>query len=115
MAEPTTAVVNVPNHTTVNMREKPSISSALVERVPDGETVTVEQKQADWSRCSWRRWSGWIMNVYLVFDTDSDADDNQAADPEPGSYDKGEVVEVRRTWLEQLLYDVGEMLDRREG
>lgn len=90
MPEVKTAVVDVPNKTTVNMRAKASQSAALVERIPHGETVTVIEKQENWSKCRWKQWRGWIMNVYLVFEA---AEDDPAEDPGDGFPDDGDDVQ----------------------
>ena len=90
MPEVKTAVVDVPNKTTVNMRAKASQSAALVERIPHGETVTVIEKQENWSKCSWKQWRGWIMNVYLVFEA---VEDDPAEDPGDGFPDDGDDVQ----------------------
>lgn len=70
MMEQKKAVVDVPNGTTVNMRSKDSTSSALVERIPNGEEVSVIKKEDEWSKCSWKKKTGWIMNEYLIFEED---------------------------------------------
>lgn len=95
MPKTMTAVVDVPNKSTVNMRAKASQKAALVERVPHGETVEVIEKQANWSKCSWKQWRGWIMNVYLVFDTGEDepGDETEPMDPGDGFPDDGADVQ----------------------
>ena len=96
---PETAVVDVPNKSTVNMRSKASTSSALVERVPHGEEVTVLKKEKDWSRCSWKKWTGWIMNVYLVFEPEEDDDPIDGDDfpdyPDDDDVEPGELITIR--------------------
>ena len=96
---PEKAVVDVPNGTTVNMRSKASTSSALVERVPHGEEVTVLKKEKDWSRCSWKKWTGWIMNVYLVFEPEEDDDPIDGDDfpdyPDDDDVEPGELITIR--------------------
>ena len=89
---PETAVVDVPNGTTVNMRSKPATSSALVERIPHGETVNVLKKDPDWSKCSWKKWTGWIMNVYLVFGQEEDPDDGDDFPDFPDDPDDGDTA-----------------------
>lgn len=96
---PEKAVVDIPNGTTVNMRSKASTSSALVERVPHGEEVTVLKKEKDWSRCSWKKWTGWIMNVYLVFEPEEDDDPIDGDDfpdyPDDDDVEPGELITIR--------------------
>ena len=68
---PETAIVIAEKGKTVNMRKSPSISSALVERVPIGETVTVLVKGEDWSQIKWKWHTGWMMSCFLLFEEDT--------------------------------------------
>ena len=100
MKQPETAIVDVPNQTTVNMRSKPASNAALVERIPHGQEVKVIKKDPDWSKCSWKKFTGWIMNVYLIFDQEEDPDDGDdfpdyPDDPDDGDDQTGEVVTIR--------------------
>lgn len=79
--EPTpamTAIVgNVPEgkRQDVNLRKRPSTSSALVERVPVGETVEVLDYEDDWCKVKWNGYTGYIMTQFLIFDEPPEEDD----------------------------------------
>lgn len=64
----TTAIVDSPNGKPVNMRTSPSLSAALIDKVPVGEIVTVLQEQGDWCRIKWKWKVGWMMSKFLVFE-----------------------------------------------
>lgn len=68
--EPTTAVVYAKSGSTVNMRRFPNIGSALVERVPVGETVEVLEYNKEWCKVQWKWFKGYMMTCFLVFDGD---------------------------------------------
>ena len=70
-----TAVVgNVPvgNRQDVNLRKRPSALSALIERVPCGETVNVISHSDDWSLVTWNGYKGYMMTKFLIFDDEND-------------------------------------------
>ncbi len=52
---------------TVNMRAKESTSSALVERIPIGEEVTIKNHGETWCYVTWKGKKGYIMTQFLVF------------------------------------------------
>lgn len=54
-----------PSGKTVNLREKPSLSSALVYQVPIGDTVTVTGESGEWSKAVYGQYAGYIMTQYL--------------------------------------------------
>ena len=100
MTQPKVAVVDVPNKTTVNMWKKAAQNTGLVERVPHGEEVKVIKKEQDWTKCSWKKWTGWIMNLYLVFDPEEDPIDDPddpifPDDPDDGDVQPGDMVTIR--------------------
>lgn len=68
--EPKTAVVFAHTGGTVNMRRFPNIGSALVERVPVGETVEILEYGAEWCNVKWKWFKGYMMTRFLVFDGD---------------------------------------------
>ena len=61
----TTAIVTVANGKPVNMRQKPSITSALVDRVDVGTEVTVNSYDEDWAQIVHRGATGYMMTAYL--------------------------------------------------
>lgn len=66
---PSFAIVWADNGSTVKMRQKPSTSCRLYDKVPIGTKVTVNEKGDDWTRVSYQNRKGWyIMTQYLKFD-----------------------------------------------
>jgi len=63
-----TAVVTAPTGSTVNMRRSPNNKSALVEKVPIGETVDVLERGTEWCKIKWKWYTGYMMTVFLAFD-----------------------------------------------
>lgn len=72
--DPETAVVGAENGRPVNLRTQPSKSAALVDRVPCGEIVEVLERGDGWSRISWKRKTGWMMNDFLAFEGEDGRD-----------------------------------------
>lgn len=71
-----TAKVKTPNGGPVNVRAGSGTSFKLVDRIADGESVTVTQKGDRWSRIEYsgaKTIVGWISNEYLVFDSETPA------------------------------------------
>ena len=89
----------------VNMRSGPGRNYSYIVKVPVGSVVETEGTKGDWTKISWKGKKGWMMSIYL-----SDEDDQQ---PEPGGDPDDSVVQVRKIWLEQLYYELGDILDRR--
>lgn len=65
---PEVAIVIAEKGKNVNLRKSPSTASALVERVPLGETVTVLTHGEDWSQVKWKWYTGWMMTKFLLFE-----------------------------------------------
>ena len=102
-----TATVVAESGRMVKLRFKASTACRLYWEVPVGSIVTVENKGDEWSRVSGNDYDGFMMTKFLKFDED--------VKPDPTPSEDDEIVEVRKTWLEQLYYDPGDMLKRREG
>lgn len=68
--QPRTAVVFAHTGHTVNIRRFPNIGSALVERVPVGETVDIIEYGEEWCKVKWKWFKGYMMTNFLVFDGD---------------------------------------------
>lgn len=66
----TATVGNVPdgNKQRVNLRKRPSIKSALVDRVPCGETVEILNDEGEWSQVRWKNETGYMMSTFLIKD-----------------------------------------------
>ena len=63
---PKNMIVTSGNGKPVNMRKSPSLSGALVTRVPDGETVEwLKEDGAGWAYIRWNNKTGWMMDCYL--------------------------------------------------
>ena len=61
------ATVTAPRGSTVNLRAKPDKASAILARVPLGETVTVSaQPDEPWWRVTYRSVSGYMMREFLA-------------------------------------------------
>ena len=68
------------NGKSVNMRKKPDLHADLVDRVPDGESVTWNKEDgAGWAYITWHGKSGWMMDCYLE---DSPAEPEPTPDPD---------------------------------
>lgn len=76
---------------TVNMRSKPNQSANLVERIPIGETVIILEQKPEWSKCSWGRFRGWIMNQFLITAEDDPDDQDEGDESEPAEEVKIEL------------------------
>lgn len=63
-----TAVVTAPSGSCVNLRKTPG--GALLERLPLGATVTVEEQGDTWCRISYAGRTGWMMTAFLCFPAD---------------------------------------------
>lgn len=71
-----TATVYAAKGSTVNLRQKPSTSSKLVERVPIGSVVEIRDKEPDWCQVVYTddtgaKWYGWMMTEFLIFEDPS--------------------------------------------
>ena len=61
-----TAVVTAPSGSTVNLRRSASKASALVDRIPLHETVTLRgPEMGGWYPVRWGKKEGWVMAEYL--------------------------------------------------
>lgn len=66
------ATVYADNGGTVNLRKKPD--GALLDRVPVGTVVTVQLQESGWSKISYGEQEGWMMDQYLRWETQQEAD-----------------------------------------
>lgn len=69
-----TAIATAPSGKYVNIRKMPSKASALVDRVPLRDAVTVTSHGSEWCKVKWKQKAGYMMTMYLSFD---------GTDPEP--------------------------------
>lgn len=80
-----TKMVFAENGKPVNLRYGPSLDKKIMDEIPVGETVKLSQIKGSWSKVSWRKKTGWMMNAFLV-DPDTpvpDPDPEPAPDPDP--------------------------------
>ena len=87
--ETKTMYVYAENGKPVNMRTKPDIHSALVEKVPVGASVIWQKENgAGWAYVKYHGFKGWMLDCFLVEDPpgstpDPDPEPSPAPDPEP--------------------------------
>lgn len=53
----------------VNLRTKPSTSSALLERIPQGTVLEAEPTDATWAKTTYKAKKGYVMQKYLTADS----------------------------------------------
>ena len=68
-AEPTEAatgemVVDVPDDTSVNVRNRNSTSGSIIAKLPEGTKVNVTAVNGEWSKVEYKQ-TGYIMSRYL--------------------------------------------------
>lgn len=61
--------------TTLNLRQAPNTSSAVLASLPRGESVVVTQRGADWSAVRYGNLTGYVKTEYLRFPADSEGSD----------------------------------------
>ena len=54
---------------TVNLRSKPSRSAALVDQIPVGDTVTVQNQGDEWDAVLWHGKKGYVMSKFVKYGT----------------------------------------------
>lgn len=79
---------------TVNLRRKQDTGSALVDRIPVGETVTVTSHGEKWCEVTWKGKTGYLMTEFLIFGEYVPGDD---------SGNDGETVTIRKTDLYEII------------
>lgn len=65
--------------TTLNLRQAPNTSSAVLASLPRGESVVVTQRGADWSAVRYGNLTGYVKTEYLRFPSDSTGGDTVLA------------------------------------
>ena len=61
----TTAIVNAPSGSTVNLRAKAKAGAQLIERVPVGSKVVVIKDEGTWAKVQYGSRTGYMMTVFL--------------------------------------------------
>lgn len=90
---------------TVNLRSKKSTSSALVERIPIGEEVTVSNHGDTWCAVTWKGKKGYIMTQFLIF-----GEYTPGGDDEPIPSGDDEMILVNRSDLIFIQNMIASML-----
>lgn len=62
------ATVYSENGRPVNFRKRPSLSAALIDRIPCGDTVEIIDYRVDWCTIRWHGKDGYMMSEYLIFE-----------------------------------------------
>lgn len=78
----------------LNLRKSPG--GALIDRIPDGDTVDVYEKGPEWCRIGWHGYSGYVATQYLAFEGDT-----------------GDLIQVSRTELQEIYDRLGGLLGLR--
>lgn len=94
-----TMYVNSGNGKPVNMRTKPDLHAALVERVPDGDAVSWIKEDGAWAYIKWKNKSGWMLDCYLEEEKHS-ADPEPQPDIDPQSDDDPVIGDELTVWAE---------------
>ena len=61
---------------TVNLREGPGTSYHIVERVPVGHVVCIEEDRGSWCKVSYKDKTGWMQSNYLEYSDQTDETDH---------------------------------------
>ena len=80
-----TVTIRAPSGSTVNLRKHQDKSSALVDRIPIGETVTLEYLGDEWSRVRYKGKTGYVMTEFLKFGEDTENQPEAEAETDAGS------------------------------
>ena len=78
----------------LNLRKSPG--GALIDRIPDGDTVDVYEKGPEWCRIGWHGYTGYVATQYLAFEGDT-----------------GDLIQVSKTELQEIYDRLGGLLGLR--
>jgi uncharacterized protein YraI len=78
----------------LNLRKSPG--GALIDRIPDGDTVDVYEKGPEWCRIGWHGYSGYVATQYLAFEEDT-----------------SDLIQVSRVELQEIYDRLGGLLGLR--
>lgn len=97
------AWVYAPSGTTVNLRERPNSSGKLLDRVPIGTSVTVNESAQGWAQVTVNGKTGYMMAQFLQYDPESGPAEPEA-EPKEDGYETimaklNEIVEILREML----------------
>lgn len=103
-----TATTYAEKGSTVNLRSKDSTDSALVDRIPIGESVIVKSHGDKWCKVTWKGKKGYVMTQFLIFGEyvpgDSDIPD------ESPFYPDDETVLVRKADLIEIMEKISSLI-----
>ena len=80
--------------TTLNLREKPTASSTLLMKIPEGTKVTVGERSGKWAKTTYQGKTGWVNLDFTRKPTGSGEQQAPADDPAPV---KEEVYQAETT------------------
>lgn len=70
----------------LNLRQEALAGSAVLARIPRGETLLIEERLTDWSRTTYRGLTGYVMNSYLRFQQEEQKEEQkEETSPAPSS------------------------------
>lgn len=90
-----TKMVFAENGKPVNLRYGPSLDKKIMDEIPVGETVTLSQIKGSWSKVTWKKKTGWMMNAFLVDPDTPLPDPDSGPDPDPPI-----LIEEATVWSE---------------
>lgn len=85
---------------TVNLRSKPSRSAALVDQIPVGDTVTVQNQGDEWDAVLWHGKKGYVMSKFVKYGTIQPGQDES---------DKSTIT-IERSRLWAVYEEIGSIL-----
>ena len=98
-----TVTIRAPSGSTVNLRKHQDKSSALVDRIPIGETVTLEYLGDEWSRVRYKGKTGYVMTEFLKFGEDTENQPGAETQPEAEAGAETVTVCLSRGQVETLV------------
>ena len=96
-----TVTIWAPSGSTVNLRKHQDKGSALVDRIPIGETVILEYLGDEWSRVRYKGKIGYVMTEFLKFEENTENQPEAGAETETGS--ETVTIRLRRDQVETLV------------
>ena len=98
-----TVTIRAPSGSTVNLRKHQDRGSALVDRIPIGETVILEYQGDEWSRVRYKGKTGYVMTEFLKFEEDTESLPGAETQPEADADAETVTICLSRTQLETLV------------
>ena len=124
-----TVTIWAPGGSTVNLRKHQDRGSALVDRIPIGETVILEYLGDEWSRVRYKGKTGYVMTEFLKFGdeisttgnvsaggngTSTDGTDAEQPGMLPSEDDESDTITIhlRREQAEALLPVLSDLMNQ---